>query len=141
MNRCYLDDPNNGIMDIRNFNEPILRYLCAEYAFTANVLVNNPYSTIIEFGCGNVRFYELSQMNNIQYIGVDLANYIKDYPLYFSTMNNIRFYQGGILEFLGNYDLPENSIAIFPFNLLGNLSNIDEHIEQCWKNKLDIIIS
>jgi len=68
----YLSKNGKSIMDISNFSYEIIRMLTYEQAFISKMLSIYKYDSLVEFGCDKVRMLGISQIHDINYIGIDI---------------------------------------------------------------------
>ena len=145
-NNFYYNGKNGDqIMNSNNFSKEIVRYLNYEQAYISKVLVEYGYSTLIELGCDEVRLHGTCTMNGVSYIGVDIRDELTLFTnKYFAENNDIysKFVNSCISDFHGQLDTASDPIlCVFPFNLIGNLSEYKSQITNCHLNGYDIIIS
>ena len=145
-NAYYIGRSGNEIMNSNNFGNGIIRYLNYEQAFVSRVLSKNHYSTLIEFGCDEIRLYGNCAINNVKYIGVDIRSDLKDFAdHYFSENNHV---EGHFIntclskfdEFFEN-DVNNSVLCVFPFNLIGNLDDVERQIAKCYELGFELIVS
>jgi hypothetical protein len=148
-NRQYYNGPEgHEIMNIKNYNHQTIKLLQCEHAFVSKTLSRNRYATLIELGCDQVRAFEIADMNEVNYIGIDIRNRLHGEMAFGNTLGKkarkAKFISGDLLEIASLVEaqvLDNAALSFFPFNLLGNF-DAPEKIIQCYANlELDMIIS
>ncbi|RMZ96740.1 conserved domain [Brachionus plicatilis] len=148
--RIQLKEEWINIMDNSNYTEDIKQMLLLENKFILKLIDSKKYKRIIEIGCGfgENAFDFAMHYSEIEYIGMDVNHqYISKAKLMaeFKDIKNLHFNKLAANEiekiFSKLNDLKEKKTLIyFPFNILGNITNINETILKIYEYECDFII-
>jgi hypothetical protein len=124
----YSGSLGKEILNIQNFTPKIIAHLQAEQEIllTCLNLDKHKYQAMLEIGCGDARNIHLSFMLKLHYFGIDFSPFAIQNGWLKINKNNL----AGQLKCLSLLDLnlgttpvphAMSTIAIFPFNVFGNI--------------------
>lgn len=140
----------DNLIKFENYPAEIISYLKAERNFLTKMVTN--FSSIIEIGCMNGRYFEWTIKNDKYYIGIDIVErYISialesakklninrnRYAFYCDTVVNLP----QLLETNDKNLRREDVLIFFPFNSFGNIEEIESVFSTLEEIKIKFFIS
>lgn len=160
MKACYVERPLDGnqlfysgpngkaIMSVANFDDDIRSHLDREVSYLENLFAQSDYKMFVELGCDQARLLGLASRLQLDYLGVDSRKDLSDYKITPNDAANIttHFLHGclsAVPDYFSNqrFTTGQKALCVFPFNLLGNLSDPIEVLTSYRKSGFDIAVS
>jgi hypothetical protein len=144
----YSCSKGREILNHKNFPPDIIDFLKAERQIIHHILIENKntYDALLEIGCGEARNITLSSMLKLKYFGIDFIK--KEILLAKKKIERNNF--NGKVKCLSVLDLNHAStpipksmrtIALFPFNVFGNIFEPIQTLQTVQKLNYDMMIS
>lgn len=142
----YSCSDGHEILNSKNFPPDIIDFLQVEREMIHNILAESNYHALLEIGCGDARNINLASMLKLKYFGIDFIE--KEIHLAKQKIEKNNFI--GEVKCLSVLDLNHattpvpktmRTIALFPFNVFGNIFEPIQTLKVMKKLNYDIILS